>query len=70
MYVEEVKLCKKFWRFPIPGVEPGPPGWKPGILTARPYGNSMSHLWIFGTLKLVEGVPAGHGVKGCRCSGL
>ena len=24
---------------PIPGVEPGPPGWKPGILTARPYGN-------------------------------
>ena len=23
---------------PIPGVEPGPPGWKPGILTARPYG--------------------------------
>ena len=26
---------------PIPGVEPGPPGWKPGILTARPYGNYM-----------------------------
>ena len=26
--------------FPIPGVEPGPPGWKPGILTARPYGRS------------------------------
>ena len=25
---------------PIPGVEPGPPGWKPGILTARPYGIS------------------------------
>ena len=26
---------------PIPGVEPGPPGWKPGILTARPYGSQM-----------------------------
>ena len=23
------------------GVEPGPPGWKPGILTARPYGKSL-----------------------------
>ena len=29
--------------FPIPGVEPGPPGWKPGILTARPYGNYILH---------------------------
>ena len=28
---------------PIPGVEPGPPGWKPGILTARPYGNYMDY---------------------------
>ena len=28
---------------PIPGVEPGPPGWKPGILTARPYGNGPGH---------------------------
>ena len=22
---------------PIPGIEPGPPGWEPGILTTRPY---------------------------------
>ena len=28
---------------PIPGVEPGPPGWKPGILTARPYGSRCSY---------------------------
>ena len=21
---------------PAPGIEPGPPGWKPGILTTRP----------------------------------
>ena len=32
---------------PIPGVEPGPPGWKPGILTARPYGTCKTRciLW-------------------------
>ena len=24
---------------PIPGIEPEPPGWKPGILATRPYGN-------------------------------
>ena len=23
--------------FPVPGIEPGPPGWKPGILTTRPH---------------------------------
>ena len=23
---------------PRPGIEPGPPGWKPGILTPRPSG--------------------------------
>ena len=34
------KLKKKNICVPIPGVEPGPPGWKPGILTARPYGRS------------------------------
>ena len=22
--------------FPLPGIEPGPPGWEPGILTTRP----------------------------------
>ena len=26
---------------PTPGVEPGPPGWKPGILTARPCGRGQ-----------------------------
>ena len=31
---------KKTKIVPIPGVEPGPPGWKPGILTARPYGTT------------------------------
>jgi hypothetical protein len=25
-------------RIPIPGVEPGPAGWKPAILAVRPYG--------------------------------
>ena len=25
-------------RFPTPGVEPGPPGWKPDILAVRPRG--------------------------------
>jgi hypothetical protein len=24
--------------FPTPGIEPGPPAWKAGILTTRPYG--------------------------------
>ena len=23
---------------PTPGIEPGPPAWKAGILTTRPYG--------------------------------
>ena len=26
------------YKFPIPGIEPEPPGWKPGILATRPYG--------------------------------
>ncbi len=25
-------------KIPIPGVEPGPAGWKPAILAVRPYG--------------------------------
>ena len=33
-----MELKKNWPAVPIPGVEPGPPGWKPGILTARPYG--------------------------------
>ena len=27
---------------PMPGIEPGPPGWKPGILTTRPHRNLQS----------------------------
>ena len=26
---------------PTPGIEPGPPGWKPGILAIRPRGMSL-----------------------------
>ena len=33
---------KKDW-LPTPGFEPGPPGWKPGILTTRPSGRSDWH---------------------------
>ena len=41
----------KGYFLPTPGVEPGPPGWKPGILTARPYGNhwkgcSLTRIYI------------------------
>ena len=28
--------------FPTPGIEPGPPGWEPGILTTRPYRTDVS----------------------------
>ena len=38
------RLCKikSVKQIPIPGVEPEPPGWKPGILTARPYGRTST----------------------------
>ena len=32
--------------FPTPGVEPGPPGWKPGILTARPCGRGRVNTTV------------------------
>ena len=41
MITKRKKEKKIEFVIPIPGVEPGPPGWKPGILTARPYGNYM-----------------------------
>ena len=41
MITKRKKEKKNDTVIPIPGVEPGPPGWKPGILTARPYGNYM-----------------------------
>ena len=38
---------------PTPGIEPGPPGWKPGILAIRPCGmvkddefNTAIYFWI------------------------
>ena len=32
------KIRKNFKnKFPVPGIEPGPPGWKPDILATRPY---------------------------------
>ena len=32
---KEADVKKTF--VPMPGIEPGPPGWKPGILTTRPH---------------------------------
>ena len=32
---------------PRPGIEPGPPGWKPGILTPRPSGTWWSRKFLF-----------------------
>ena len=29
---------------PVPGIEPEPPGWKPGILATRPYRTTTSDL--------------------------
>ena len=42
-HIEHItKICEQNWsknkKIPIPGIEPGPPGWKPGILTTRPNG--------------------------------
>ena len=32
---------------PTPGIEPGPPGWKPGILAIRPRGIAMKvSAWL------------------------
>ena len=36
--LEPVAFEQKNYNFPIPGIEPEPPGWKPGILATRPYG--------------------------------
>ena len=34
---------------PTPGIEPGPPAWKAGILTTRPYGTGqvLGHQSLF-----------------------
>ena len=48
MQKEQIQTCSTLWQigrweyksfqkgFPLPGIEPGPPGWEPGILTTRP----------------------------------
>ena len=36
VFQSKKKDYKKF--SPTPGIEPGPPGWKPGILAIRPRG--------------------------------
>ena len=51
----KLKLNKLFWcdnakdnakNSPRPGIEPGPPGWKPGILTPRPSGTDSCSLYL------------------------
>ena len=40
---------------PRPGIEPGPPGWKPGILTPRPSGklyNCIRYAYIKQSVKI------------------
>ena len=39
-YRSQQNITKKKQKcIPMPGIEPGPPGWKPGILTTRPHRN-------------------------------
>ena len=38
----QIKQGKSQNKFPTPGVEPGPPGWKPDILAVRPRGTAVS----------------------------
>ena len=40
--------------FPTPGIEPGPPGWKPGILAIRPRGINVSARARTGDLSRVR----------------
>ena len=41
--IKKKSVEKIYKNVPTPGIEPGPPGWKPGILTTRPYG---SDRWV------------------------
>ena len=36
-YANKIKRKSFKNKFPVPGIEPEPPGWKPGILATRPY---------------------------------
>ena len=38
--------------FPVPGIEPEPPGWEPGILATRPYRRHAVIFFVF--LEVVE----------------
>ena len=42
--MKDIMQCKNT---PRPGIEPGPPGWKPGILTPRPSGTEGYAFEIF-----------------------
>ena len=43
-------ITRGYKNSPRPGIEPGPPGWKPGILTPRPSGTChlklKQNIWI------------------------
>ena len=39
-------FCNNKKCVPAPGIEPGPPGWKPGILTTRPRRRCIEHVTI------------------------
>ena len=43
--------------FPMPGIEPGPPGWKPGILAIRPHGIADRRREILGLHSPFERTP-------------
>ena len=37
----------------MPGIEPGPPGWKPGILATRPHGSSFMCLHMMSIMLIL-----------------
>ena len=41
----ESEILESLKNAPRPGIEPGPPGWKPGILTPRPSGTDYTHIF-------------------------
>ena len=61
-FIELMKRGKLKNFVPTPGIEPGPPGWKPDILTARPRGSlgystqsvskqgNRARIWDFGVV--------------------
>ena len=53
-YVLKKWLKRKRKQFPMPAVEPGPPGWQPGILIAGPCGILLYALLVCQYWKLVH----------------